>query len=60
MRAVICRAFDQPETLTVETVAHPVAAADHVVIAVHAAGVNFPDALMVMGQYQVRPPLPLQ
>ena len=24
----------------------------------HAAGVNFPDALMVMGQYQVRPPLP--
>jgi NADPH2:quinone reductase len=58
MRAVICRAFDQPETLTVETVADPVAEAGHVVIAVHAAGVNFPDALMVMGQYQVRPPLP--
>ena len=58
MRTVICRAFDQPETLTVETVADPVAEAGHVVIAVHAAGVNFPDALMVMGQYQVRPPLP--
>ncbi len=58
MRAVICRAFDQPETLTIETVADPVAEAGHVVIAVHAAGVNFPDALMVMGQYQVRPPLP--
>ncbi len=58
MRTVICRAFDQPETLTVETVADLVAEAGHVVIAVHAAGVNFPDALMVMGQYQVRPPLP--
>ena len=58
MRAVICGAFDQPETLTVETVADPVAAPGDVVIEVHAAGVNFPDALMVMGQYQVRPPLP--
>ncbi len=58
MRAVLCGAFDQPETLTVATVPDPVAAADAVVIEVHAAGVNFPDALMVMGQYQVRPPLP--
>ena len=58
MRAVLCSAFDQPETLAVDTVADPASAADHVVIAVHAAGVNFPDALMVMGQYQVRPPLP--
>ena len=54
----MCGAFDQPETLRVETVADPVADAGQVVIAVHAAGVNFPDALMVMGQYQVRPPLP--
>jgi NADPH2:quinone reductase len=58
MRAVICGAFDQPETLTVDTVPDPVVEAGHVVIEVHAAGVNFPDALMVMGQYQVRPPLP--
>jgi NADPH:quinone reductase len=58
MRAVICGAFDQPETLTVDTVPDPVAELGHVVIEVHAAGVNFPDALMVMGQYQVRPPLP--
>ncbi len=58
MRAVLCSAFDQPETLTVETVPDPVAAAGEIVVEVHAAGVNFPDALMVMGQYQVRPPLP--
>lgn len=58
MRAVICSAFGEPEALSVETVADPVAAAGDIVIQVHAAGVNFPDALMVMGQYQVRPPLP--
>lgn len=27
-------------------------------IAVHAAGLNFPDTLMVAGKYQVKPPLP--
>jgi NADPH:quinone reductase len=27
-------------------------------IAVHAAGVNFPDTLMVAGKYQMKPPLP--
>lgn len=58
MRAVICSAFSEPEALTVETVADPVAAAGDIVMQVHAAGVNFPDALMVKGQYQVRPPLP--
>ena len=58
MRALLCSAFDQPEALTVATVPDPVATAGNVVIEVHAAGVNFPDALTVMGQYQVRPPLP--
>jgi NADPH2:quinone reductase len=29
-----------------------------VVMEVRAAGVNYPDALMVMGQYQIKPPLP--
>ena len=29
-----------------------------IAIDVHAAGVNFPDALMVAGKYQVKPPLP--
>lgn len=58
MRALVCNTFDQPEALTVAVVPDPVATAGDVVIEVHAAGVNFPDALMVMGQYQVRPPLP--
>ncbi|GGK17539.1 NADPH:quinone oxidoreductase [Deinococcus malanensis] len=58
MRAVICQNFDQPETLTVQTLPDPQPGPGEVVIAVEAAGVNYPDALMVMGQYQVRPPLP--
>jgi NADPH2:quinone reductase len=58
MRALRCHAFDQPETLSLDTVPDPVAAAGEIVVQVSAAGVNFPDALMVMGQYQVRPPLP--
>ncbi len=58
MRAVICRAFDQPECLKIETVPDPVPGPGEVIVEVHAAGVNFPDVLMVMGQYQVRPPLP--
>ncbi|SMB79666.1 NADPH:quinone oxidoreductase family protein [Deinococcus hopiensis] len=58
MRALVCTAFDQPETLTVQTLPDPAPGPGEVVIDVEAAGVNYPDALMVMGQYQVRPPLP--
>ncbi|WP_291431431.1 NADPH:quinone oxidoreductase family protein [Deinococcus sp.] len=58
MRALTCTAFDQPETLRVLETPTPDPAAGEVTIEVHAAGVNYPDALMVMGQYQVRPPLP--
>ncbi|MEW6420182.1 MAG: NADPH:quinone oxidoreductase family protein [Deinococcota bacterium] len=58
MRALICTAFDQPETLSVQTVPDPTPGPGEVVLDVTAAGVNYPDALMVMGQYQVKPPLP--
>ena len=58
MRALTCQEFDQPETLTVQQKPDPVPGPGEVVIEVAAAGVNYPDALMVMGQYQVRPPLP--
>lgn len=58
MRAVTCTAFAQPETLSVQTVPDPTPGPGEVVLTVEAAGVNYPDALMVMGQYQVKPPLP--
>jgi NADPH2:quinone reductase len=58
MRSLTCQAFGQPETLTVETQPEPTPGPNEIVLAVRAAGVNYPDALMVMGQYQIKPPLP--
>jgi NADPH2:quinone reductase len=58
MRALVCKQFGPPGTLTVEEVAAPQPAAGEVKIRVRAAGVNFPDVLLVQGLYQVKPPLP--
>ncbi|WP_407541487.1 NADPH:quinone oxidoreductase family protein [Deinococcus radiomollis] len=58
MKAVRCNAWGQPETLTVETLPMPRPAAGEVLLRVHAAGVNFPDTLIIQGKYQFRPELP--
>jgi NADPH:quinone reductase len=58
MKAVICKEFGPIENLSVEELPDPVPAAGDVVITIHAAGVNFPDGLMVRGEYQMKPPRP--
>src|SRR5579883_2502903 len=58
MRAVLCKAFGPPDTLTVEEVAPPALRPGTVRVAVHAAGVNFGDTLMIEGKYQEKPPFP--
>lgn len=58
MKALMCEAFGPIETLQVREVPSPVPGPKQLVIQVKSAGVNFPDALMVQGRYQVRPPLP--
>ncbi len=58
MRQVICTQFGPPGSLRVEDVEEPTPAAGEVVLDVAAAGVNFVDALIVTGGYQVTPPLP--
>jgi len=58
MKALLCRNYGSLDDLTVEDVPAPVAGPGQVLIDVKAASVNFPDALMVQGKYQVRPPLP--
>ena len=58
MRRVICRTFGPVEDLVVEDVPEPRPQPDEVVVAVRAAGVNFVDALLVQGSYQIKPPLP--
>src|SRR6516162_5955542 len=58
MKAVLCHALGEPDDLRVEEIEPSHLEHGQVRIGVHAAGVNFPDYLMVTGKYQVKPPLP--
>ena len=58
MRALICRKYGPPGTLSVEEVPALRAGAGELVVSVRAAGVNFPDVLMILNKYQHRPELP--
>ncbi len=58
MKAIVCNAFGPIETLTLEDRPDPAPGAGEVLIEIHAAGVNFPDGLMVRGEYQMKPPRP--
>lgn len=58
MRAIVCETWGGPETLHVRDVADPVAKQGEILIRVHAAGVNFPDVLIIQKKYQVQPDLP--
>jgi NADPH:quinone reductase len=58
MRAVVCKEFGPPRSLVVEEVPDPKVKPGHVLIDVHAAGVNFPDVLIIQDKYQFKPPLP--
>jgi len=58
MKAVVCKAFGNIDDLVIEDVEPRKVGPNEVRIKVHAAGVNFPDILIVQGKYQVTPPLP--
>jgi len=58
MKAVLCHAFGEPYGLRVDEIEPSHLEHGQVRIDVRAAGVNFPDYLMVTGKYQVKPPLP--
>lgn len=58
MKALLCKAWGLPDTLVVEDVPDPVAGPGQAVVRVHAAGVNFPDALIIQNKYQFTPALP--
>jgi len=55
---IVCRELGPPENLRLETFASAPLKQGEVRVAVHAAGINFPDILMVAGQYQLKPELP--
>lgn len=58
MKAVVVHEFGPPETIRVEDFPTPRPADDQVLVDVHAAGVNFPDILVMGGKYQILPPRP--
>ena len=58
MKAVLCKAYGPPDSLVIEEVESPAPGPGEVVISVKAAGVNFPDVLIIENKYQLKPPLP--
>src|SRR5207247_10722267 len=57
-KAVVCRELGPPESLRLEEFASAPLAPGQVRVAIHAAGINFPDILMAAGEYQLKPALP--
>src|SRR5262245_6612130 len=58
MRAVLCKQYGPPESLVIEEVPSLTPGPGEVVVSVKAAGVNFPDVLIIENKYQMKPPLP--
>ena len=58
MKAYVCREFGPVDSHKVEEIEDPRAEPGMVVIDVKAAGVSFPDVLIVQGKYQFQPPMP--
>lgn len=58
MKAVVCKEWGSPDSLSLEDVSSPRLKEGHVKVAVHACGVNFADTLLIQGNYQVRPDPP--
>jgi len=57
-KVVVCRELGPPERLRLEEVPSVLLKSGEVRVAIRAAGINFPDVLMVAGEYQLKPPLP--
>jgi NADPH:quinone reductase len=58
MKAVLCKQYGPPESLTFEDLPSPRPGPGEVVVSVKAASVNFPDVLIIQNRYQFKPPLP--
>lgn len=58
MKAVVCRQYGPPESLTLEALPSPAPGPGEVVVRVKAASLNFPDVLIIQDKYQLKPPLP--
>ena len=58
MLALQCNALGDESTLRIEDIEPPTCSGKQVLVDVKAASLNFPDALMIRGMYQMKPELP--
>ncbi|MCF1252984.1 NADPH:quinone oxidoreductase family protein [Pseudomonas putida] len=58
MKAVLCKTLGPARNLVLEEVASPLPKKNEILLDVQAAGVNFPDTLIIEGKYQFQPPPP--
>jgi NADPH2:quinone reductase len=58
MKAALCKEYGPPSKLVVEDIPSEPTGASQVKIRVRAAGVNFPDVLIIKGEYQFKPTPP--
>lgn len=58
MKAVVVEQFGEPSDLVIKSVDDLVPGPGEVVVTVHIAALNFPDLLVVRGEYQTLPTLP--
>ena len=56
MKAMLSTKTGGPELLELTELPDPEPKAGHVLIRIRAAGLNFPDTLMIRDLYQARPP----
>lgn len=58
MKAILCKQYGPAESLVIEDMPSPTAKGSGVKIRVRAAGLNFPDTLIIEGKYQLKPSMP--
>ncbi len=58
MKAMLCREYGPPESLTLSELPDLIPGPGEVVVRVRVAAVNFPDVLFLSGNYQVKVPPP--
>ena len=58
MKAIVARQWCEPRGLVMDEIDRPDPKEGEVVVKVSSAALNFPDILMISGNYQVKPPLP--
>lgn len=58
MRAILCKEYGPADKLVIEEITCPEPEGRHVKVRVKAAGLNFPDTLIIEGKYQIKPDMP--